>query len=87
MTTLPVRAHCLDDLKFHPPRETHPGTCTGCTLASPTWGIERPLRRGEHIKTPGGGEGLYVGTSAHGVEIVVYDRANFRDACATFDAR
>lgn len=43
------------------------------------------MRRGDWIRTAGGGEGLYVGTSANGVEWVAYDRDAYRVMCRAFD--
>jgi len=46
--------------------------------------------RGDFVETPGGGYGLYIGTTERGVVVVHYpDRApvTFAHACATFDER
>jgi hypothetical protein len=49
--------------------------------------LAAPLKRGDAYRTPGGGEGLYVGTSPDGLEWVAYDPADFEAMCAAFDAR
>lgn len=36
-----MKEHCLDDERYHPPSWVHPGTCPGCALDSPRWGVKR----------------------------------------------
>jgi hypothetical protein len=43
------------------------------------------VKRGEWIRTPGGGYGLYVGTSPAGVEWFAYEPSSFREMCKGFD--
>lgn len=38
-----MKEHFLDDGRYHPLCATHPGTCPGCTFASPRWGVEWPV--------------------------------------------
>lgn len=43
------------------------------------------MNRGDIFTTPGGGRGIYVGTTPHGAEWVAYEPDDFATMCQVFD--